>query len=72
MHCLPTAVLALLALTSAALAQPASLSPLRSEVTQEDIVRQHPNWFSEDRIRYRPCPCSVVFPNGRHACLGLP
>jgi hypothetical protein len=72
MRCLPTAVVAVLALTSGALAQPASPSPVRSEVTQDDIVRQHPNWFSEDRIRYKPCPCSVIFPNGRHACIGLP
>jgi len=40
--------------------------------TQSDIVRQHPSWFSEAAVPYRPCPCSVVFPNGRHACLGRP
>jgi len=40
--------------------------------TQDDIVRQHPHWFTEAGIPYRPCPCSVIFPNGRHACLGLP
>jgi hypothetical protein len=72
MRCLPTAVVALLALTCSALAQPATPTPLRLEVTQDDIVRQHLNWFTEDRIRYRPCPCSVIFPNGRHACIGQP
>jgi hypothetical protein len=41
-------------------------------VTQDAIVRQHPYWFSEAGIPYRPCPCSVVFPGGRHACIGLP
>lgn len=72
MSCLPITVVALLTLTCGALAQPASPAPVRSEVTQDDIVRQHPNWFSEDRIRYKPCPCSVIFPNGRHACIGQP
>jgi hypothetical protein len=24
------------------------------------------------RNSYRPCPADVMFPNGRHACLGLP
>jgi hypothetical protein len=55
-----------------ALAQPTSPSPLHSELTQDDIARRHPNWFSEYHIRYKPCPSSVVFPNGRHACIGLP
>ena len=43
-----------------------------SGITQDDIIQQHPSWFSENGIPYRPCPCSVIFPNGRHACLGLP
>jgi hypothetical protein len=72
MRYLPMAVLAILPLSCGALAQPASPTPVRPEVTQDDIVRQHPNWFSEDRIRYKPCPCSVIFPNGRHACIGQP
>ena len=25
-----------------------------------------------ESIPYKPCPASVVFPNGRHACLGGP
>jgi hypothetical protein len=25
-----------------------------------------------ESIPYRPCPSSVVFPNGRHACIGGP
>jgi hypothetical protein len=41
-------------------------------VTQDTIVREHPHWFSEAGIPYRPCPCSVVFPGGRHACIGTP
>jgi hypothetical protein len=72
MRCLPLAAAAMLALAGGALAQPAAPSPLHSEMTQDDIVRRHPDWFSEDHIRYKPCPCSVVFPNGRHACIGQP
>jgi hypothetical protein len=64
--------MAILALTAAALVQPASPSPLHSEATQDEVARRHPNWFSEDHIRYKPCPSSVVFPNGRHACISLP
>jgi hypothetical protein len=48
---------------------PASVT---TPVTQDSIVRQHPHWFSEAGIPYRPCPCSVVFPDGRHACIGTP
>jgi hypothetical protein len=25
-----------------------------------------------ESIPYKPCPASVLFPNGQHACLGLP
>lgn len=39
--------------------------------TQDDAEQQHPNWYKEPR-RYRPCPASVEFPNGRQACLGNP
>ena len=25
-----------------------------------------------ESIPYKPCPASVVLPNGRHACIGMP
>jgi hypothetical protein len=33
--------------------------------------KAHPNWFTEPNT-YKPCPGSVVFPDGRPACLGCP
>jgi hypothetical protein len=72
------AAVSLLALAPGALAETAKPAPARSAaaqptgLTQDDIVRQHPDWFTEEGIPYRACPCSVVFPDGRHACLGLP
>ena len=33
--------------------------------------RAHPSWFTEPNT-YKPCPSSVVFPDGRSACLGCP
>jgi hypothetical protein len=66
------------ALASGAFAQTDAQAPARpvaaqpSTPTQDDIERLHPDWFTEYGIPYRPCPCSVIFPNGRHACLGLP
>lgn len=71
-------LVSVLALTPGAFAQaaeqtsPEAAAAQSAAPTQDDIVRQHPNWFTEEGIPYRPCPCSVVFPNGRHACLGLP
>ena len=70
----------LLALAPAALAEtggptaprPTPAPSPTSGLTQDDIARQHPDWYSEEGIPYRPCPCSVVFPDGRHACIGLP
>jgi hypothetical protein len=52
----------LLALTSANAETATTLSAVESE---------HPHWFTEPEP-YRPCPASVGFPGGRHACLGLP
>ena len=78
MRLLMIAALSLLALGPGALAETAEQASPRSAaaqppgLTQDDIVRQHPDWFSEAGIPYRPCPCSVVFPDGRHACIGLP
>ena len=72
------AAVSLLALAPGALAETAEPAPPRPTaaqppgVTQDDIARQHPDWFTEEGIPYRPCPCSVIFPDGRHACLGLP
>jgi len=37
-----------------------------------DVERRgHPDWFTEPST-YKPCPASVVFANGEHACLGCP
>jgi hypothetical protein len=40
--------------------------------TQNDVTRDHPEWFSEP-APYKPCPAAVVFP-GQHSatCLGKP
>ncbi len=48
------------------------LTPTQSQVpAATDPSPTDPNYLrSEDRLPYRPCPASVVFPNGRHACLG--
>ena len=35
------------------------------------MLREHPSWFTEANT-YKPCPSSVVFPDGRPACLGCP
>jgi hypothetical protein len=50
---------------------PASTTSPQSDSTSE-MSRQHPDWFTEERVPYKPCPCSVVFPGGRHACIGFP
>lgn len=55
---------------SGAFAQSAPHSQDQAGVTQDDVQRRHPDWYKEPR-RYRPCPASVEFPNGRHACLGM-
>jgi hypothetical protein len=70
---IPGLVVALFSVASAEATRPAPASsrPAASDATSE-AMRRHPNWFTEEGMRYKPCPCSVVFPNGRHACLGLP
>jgi hypothetical protein len=40
-----------------------------SPALTQDVTQQHPEWFSEQAIPYKPCPASVVFPDERHACL---
>jgi hypothetical protein len=35
------------------------------------VSREHPGWFMEPNT-YKPCPSSVLFPNGSPACLGCP
>jgi hypothetical protein len=80
MRLIMIAAVSLLALAPGALAEtaepePAPARPAAAQptgLTQNDIARQHPDWFTEEGIPYRPCPCSVIFPDGRHACLGLP
>ena len=41
-----------------------------SNPTLENVEEHHPDWFKEPN-RYKPCPASVVFANGQHACLGM-
>jgi hypothetical protein len=74
----PVLVIALFSVASAettapapAPSAPAPAAPAQSDATSE-AARQHPNWFTEEGIPYKPCPCSVVFPHGRHACIGFP
>ena len=42
-----------------------------SEGALGQVAREHPGWFMEPNS-YKPCPSSVVFSNGRPACLGCP
>jgi hypothetical protein len=63
-----------LAFASGAFAQttrePAQPSPLATpQGSLDEIKREHPDWFMEPNP-YKPCPSSVVFSNGRPACLG--
>ena len=53
--------------------QPAQPSPPATtpEGQLDQVSREHPGWFVESNT-YRPCPSSVVFPNGSPACLGCP
>jgi hypothetical protein len=39
--------------------------------SQDGIAQEHPEWF-ESKGKYRPCPASVTFADGRNACLGCP
>jgi hypothetical protein len=57
--------------TSGAFAQ--AREPSSASSTLDDVARDHPGWFTEEKISYKPCPASVVFyPSTRHACLGFP
>ena len=51
-------------------AQP-STPATTSEGALGQVAREHPGWFMEPNS-YKPCPSSVVFPNGGPACLGCP
>jgi hypothetical protein len=70
-----------LALTTGAFAQITPKPPPGAETTPQipagpstsHVEQEHPNWFTEENIPYKPCPSSVVFyPGRRHACLGCP
>ena len=68
-----------LALTTGAFAQttpePAQTTPQTPAplAGMNAITQEHPEWFTEENLRYRPCPASVVFyPDRHHACLGCP
>jgi hypothetical protein len=65
-----------LALASGAFAQttqqPAQPSTPATPQSGLDQARsEHPEWFMEPNS-YKPCPSSVLFSNGRPACLGCP
>ena len=54
---------------SATYAQPSP--PATPQSSLDQVTRENPGWFSEPNP-YKPCPSSVVFPNGNPACLGCP
>lgn len=60
-----------LALIQGAIAQTPNKQSSSPPPSPGYIEDQHPEWFKEN-YKYRPCPAAVVFPNGRHACLGKP
>jgi hypothetical protein len=81
-----TALVSALAFASGAFAQTTQqptqpsrpAAPEGSQTTQQSagsgldqLTREHPGWFMEPNT-YKPCPASVVFPNGGPACLGCP
>ena len=45
--------------------------PATPQSSLDQVTRENPGWFSEPNP-YKPCPSSVVFPNGNPACLGCP
>jgi hypothetical protein len=60
------------ALATGAFAQTNRQPPSLSTGAGLDTMRQeHKDWFKEPNT-YRPCPSSVVLPNGQHVCLGCP
>jgi hypothetical protein len=67
-----------LALTTGAFAQttpePPPAAPQTAPVAGLDqVTQEHPEWFTEKNLVYKPCPASVVFyPERHHACLGCP
>ena len=70
------ALVSALAFASGAFAQAtretAQPSPLATpQGSLDEVRREHPEWFMEPNP-YKPCPSSVVFSNGRPACLGCP
>ena len=63
------AVIAALPLISNALAQTGQrhAPPKINETQNADTKAEY-----LESIPYKPCPASVLFPNGQHACLGAP
>jgi hypothetical protein len=55
-----------------AFADPFAKDTTSTKDTTSDAVKEHPDWFTEQGIKYHPCPASVGFRNGRRACLGCP
>jgi hypothetical protein len=58
-----------LPLAAGAFAQttPRPAAPKIGETQNADIKTEY-----LESLPYKPCPARVVFPNGQHACLGLP
>jgi len=50
---------------------PQSTPSLATGAGLDVMLKEHPSWFTEPNS-YKPCPASVVFANGQHACLGCP
>ena len=63
------ALIAALSLVSNALAQTGQrhAPPKITETQDADTKAEY-----LESIPYKPCPASVLFPNGQHACLGAP
>jgi hypothetical protein len=61
------------ALATGAFAQttPQSTPSLATGAGLDVMLKEHRDWFTEPNS-YKPCPSSVVFPNGQHPCLGCP
>lgn len=75
------AAIALSALATGSFAQTTPEPPPAAQTTPQtapvagldQVTQEHPGWFTERELPYKPCPASVVFyPERQHACLGCP
>ena len=60
----------LLALSFAPAAWSAPPADSSSKPVTESGFREFTPPMEDENYPYRPCPANVVFPGGRHACLG--